>query len=185
MVRKKLNGELTPPRQLAPDLSLQTDWAILRALSVSPAQRPASCRQFLEALPKGRPGRRDQATAATPPRPSNPPKGNATRAVPERRATVRYPSQQEGSCRCVGGERRYRWQGRVCDISVGGIGLVLPRRFEPGTVLTVELLGADRRAPGRFFVVRVAHVQKDAPRRWLLGCQFLRRLTRAELSDLR
>lgn len=45
---KKINNDLTMPRQLVPDLSERVDWAIRRAMHPDPAQRPASCREFVE-----------------------------------------------------------------------------------------------------------------------------------------
>ncbi|HJT76395.1 MAG TPA: serine/threonine-protein kinase, partial [Gemmataceae bacterium] len=47
---KKIQGDLTPPRQLMPDLSERVDWAIRRAMSADPEHRPASCREFIEDL---------------------------------------------------------------------------------------------------------------------------------------
>ena len=47
---KKMRNELTPPRELVPDLSERVDWAIRRAMSPSPEHRPASCREFVEDL---------------------------------------------------------------------------------------------------------------------------------------
>ena len=47
---KKVHNDLTPPRQLAPDLSERTDWAIRRAMAVQPDHRPATCREFVEDL---------------------------------------------------------------------------------------------------------------------------------------
>jgi serine/threonine protein kinase len=47
---KKIQNELTPPRQLNPALSERADWAIMRALSADPAMRPATCREFVEDL---------------------------------------------------------------------------------------------------------------------------------------
>jgi serine/threonine protein kinase len=47
---KKIQNELTPPRQLVPTLSERLDWAVMRAMSADPAQRPASCREFVEDL---------------------------------------------------------------------------------------------------------------------------------------
>jgi serine/threonine protein kinase len=49
-MQRKLRNELTPPRQLAPDLSERTDAAIRRATSADPEQRPATCREFVEDL---------------------------------------------------------------------------------------------------------------------------------------
>jgi serine/threonine protein kinase len=47
---KKVHNELPPPRQVAPDVSERVDWAIRRAMSADPEQRPASCREFVEDL---------------------------------------------------------------------------------------------------------------------------------------
>jgi serine/threonine protein kinase len=47
---KKINNELTPPRQLAPELSERVDWAIRRSMSADPTQRAATCREFIEDL---------------------------------------------------------------------------------------------------------------------------------------
>jgi serine/threonine protein kinase len=47
---KKLKNDLTPPRQLMPNLSERLDWAIRRAMSPEPDERPANCREFLEDL---------------------------------------------------------------------------------------------------------------------------------------
>jgi len=47
---KKIQNELTPPRQLVPTLSERLDWAILRAMSSDPENRPKSCREFIEDL---------------------------------------------------------------------------------------------------------------------------------------
>lgn len=47
---KKINNELPPPRQLLPELGERVDWAIRRSMSADPAQRAASCREFVEDL---------------------------------------------------------------------------------------------------------------------------------------
>jgi serine/threonine protein kinase len=47
---KKIQNELTPPRKLVSDLSERVDWAIRRAMSAAPEQRPATCREFVEDL---------------------------------------------------------------------------------------------------------------------------------------
>ena len=57
-----------------------------------------------------------------------------------------------------------------------GISLLLRRRFEPGTVLTIEL----RRKEDNHLhplVVRVVRVQQKSRREWLVGCAFARRLS--------
>jgi serine/threonine protein kinase len=47
---KKVHNELVPSRDLVPSLSERIDWAIRRAMSADPAQRPANCREFVEDL---------------------------------------------------------------------------------------------------------------------------------------
>jgi tRNA A-37 threonylcarbamoyl transferase component Bud32 len=47
---RKLRNELPAPRALVPHLSERVDWAIRRAMSADPKQRPASCREFVEDL---------------------------------------------------------------------------------------------------------------------------------------
>ena len=80
----------------------------------------------------------------------------------DRRAAIRYSSSEEylsleNSCRPLTAPRNETWQAWVRDFSTGGIGLAVTRRFEPGTLLTVELqdmsqqqtrLGAGPRRPG-------------------------------------
>lgn len=47
---KKIQNDLVPPREIAPMLSERVSWAILRAMSADPEQRPRSCREFVEDL---------------------------------------------------------------------------------------------------------------------------------------
>jgi serine/threonine protein kinase len=47
---KKIRNDYVPPRQLRPGLSDRVDWAIRRAMSADPDQRPHSCREFIEDL---------------------------------------------------------------------------------------------------------------------------------------
>jgi eukaryotic-like serine/threonine-protein kinase len=47
---KKIHNELTPPRQVVPDLTERVDWAIRRAMSADPEKRPGTCREFVEDL---------------------------------------------------------------------------------------------------------------------------------------
>ncbi|MFO0930637.1 MAG: serine/threonine-protein kinase [Gemmataceae bacterium] len=61
---KKVQNDLTPPRNLVPGLSERVNWAILRAMSADPEQRPASCREFIEDL-TGHSTRRVPTASAT------------------------------------------------------------------------------------------------------------------------
>jgi hypothetical protein len=56
----------------------------------------------------------------------------------------------------------------VKDVSAGGIGVLVGRRFTPGAVLAVELPAA----PGgpRLLLGRVIHATPDAGGGWHVGC---------------
>ncbi|MGL4551269.1 MAG: serine/threonine protein kinase, partial [Gemmataceae bacterium] len=47
---KKIQNDLTPPRDLVPGLTERVNWAILRAMSADAEKRPHSCREFIEDL---------------------------------------------------------------------------------------------------------------------------------------
>jgi PilZ domain len=59
--------------------------------------------------------------------------------------------------------------GRVKDISAGGIGVLVGRRFTPGAVLAVELPATARAAP-RLLLARVIHATPEAGGGWHVGC---------------
>jgi hypothetical protein len=75
------------------------------------------------------------------------------------------------------------WKATICDVSRTGLGLVLPRRFEPGTVLFVELSlrGGEERRP---LLARVVRAVRQAEGGWLLGCSFASPLGEDELGRL-
>ncbi len=54
---KKVNNDIPPPRSIVPTLSERIDWAIRRAMSAQPKDRPGDCREFVEDL-TGRASRR-------------------------------------------------------------------------------------------------------------------------------
>src|SRR5262249_12151332 len=88
-VRKKLDGDLVPPRQLVPELSMRVDWAIMRALSVSPLMRPESCADFIRDLTGKDLLREDEETQRDGATPLS--EGPDAPLEEERRAAVRYP----------------------------------------------------------------------------------------------
>jgi len=47
---KKTKNEFPAPRAVNPAVSERTDWAVRRAMSADPKERPASCREFMEDL---------------------------------------------------------------------------------------------------------------------------------------
>lgn len=171
---------LAPARSLAPGLSDRVDAAIRAGLDPNPARRPASCLEFFKLL-TGR-ARVKDAPVNTPA-----PKSDTTAPKDERRAAARY-ALKVGSCAVVnpdvhpGGTGEEKWPLVVRDVSAGGVGLLLARRFEPGTELAVEIgIGPGR--PQRF-AARVVRVSSDRAGHWVHGCAFDTPLTAVQLRTV-
>jgi serine/threonine protein kinase len=184
-LNKKRADDLTPPRKLVPSLSEAVDWAVRRAVLADPDRRHASCPEFIAALTGQAP---DNGTAVTTKVRRPPARGK--RPDKERRATVRYACTLPSACTINLSlhpdvtEWQTQWDARVLDLSVGGIGLLLSRRFEPGTILTVDLIGSDgdSRLAREMRVVRVEPA--DEGRGWFVGGSLLEELGRDELRRL-
>jgi hypothetical protein len=100
----------------------------------------------------------------------------------ERRLSARYPCALETACSPLNGGQQ-PWQGEALDISLTGIHLQLDRRFEPGSVLRVEVRGEDNQAVANW-LVRVRWVREVVSRRWSIGCSFNQSLTDQELESV-
>ena len=112
-------------------------------------------------------------------------KAGTDQTLLERRAWVRYASTLEASCKGTGSLRDAGWPGKVLDISLGGIGLILAHCFSPGATLTVDLKSKSNKTQ-QSFSVRVMHsrpviIQGDPC--WLVGCAFTRNLSEQELQE--
>jgi hypothetical protein len=71
----------------------------------------------------------------------------------------------------------------VLNISATGVGLLLDEPLKPGTVLVISL----QSAPGRLsrpLPVRVMHATAQPGGGWLVGCQFVRRLSQQDMAAL-
>jgi hypothetical protein len=99
------------------------------------------------------------------------------------RVFERYPSELPTQCQPLAarGDDEIVWQATVNNISAGGIGLLLQRRFEPGTGLAIELPDADFTYT---VFVRVIHALAQPNGRWLLGCSFVTPLSEERLNAL-
>lgn len=102
----------------------------------------------------------------------------------ERRAGPRYSCMIETTCRQITRGGSTSWPARTVDVSAGGIGLVLARRFEPGAVLCVRLQSTDGEV-ARDLLLRVVHVLPDVGGTWRLGCRLAGELDEDELRALR
>jgi hypothetical protein len=103
----------------------------------------------------------------------------------ERRAWVRFGSEQEVCCLpatpSAPDEPDAAWLAIVRDVSPCGIGLTTKRRFEPGTVLILELSATPKEVT-RPLPVRVVHAAQEGKDRWIIGCAFAAPLRKDELQ---
>jgi hypothetical protein len=73
-----------------------------------------------------------------------------------------------------------RWPARLKNVSLAGIGLTVARRFEPRTLLAIDM---DDPGQGctRTLLARVVHATRLTDSQWLLGCNLVRELDEEEL----
>ena len=184
-LRKKLNNDLVPPREIVPTLSESVDWAIRRAVQVDPQRRQASCLEFIQALtskadsPLQLVGRGAEGVS--------PSKGS--RPAKERRRAVRYPCTLASICEVatsIHGEETAgldRWPAKVLNLSIAGIGLMLDRRFEPGTVVWTMLENSDRTFQFRADLQVIRSIRSGA-NQWFIAATFTKPLLKDDLRKL-
>lgn len=179
-LKKKQNNDLKPPRQIVPALSERLEWVILRSVQANPAQRYASCPEFIQAL--------TGEAAACEPRPVLR-AGRGGSGATERRRSLRYPCTLVTVCGVSTSihpeevEAQDEWQGTVQNLSVQGVGLLLSRRLEPGTVVSLRLESPDR-SFRRCLELSVRRVKATRDGRWATGGTFRVPLDRDELQQL-
>jgi len=106
----------------------------------------------------------------------------------ERRAEDRYHCRIRSLCRQVAeqenGEVDATWGvAEVIDISMRGMGLSLPFRAAPGSVIAlVPLIGSWR--PEWILRARVTNMRPDAEQGWFIGCEFVDPLNEAQFNIL-
>ncbi len=83
----------------------------------------------------------------------------------DRRAATRHSCRIPTQCEARVPPRELSWRGEISDISASGLGLHLRRRFEPDTILAIQLP-----APVGAVLARVVHVRPEA-RGWFMGCE--------------
>jgi PilZ domain len=81
------------------------------------------------------------------------------------------------------GSKEARWPATIEDISLGGILLILRRRFEPGAGLAIELPGHDGGEPYTV-LAKVIHTRSRGDGSWVIGSRFVSELSEDELQRL-
>ncbi len=91
-------------------------------------------------------------------------------AAQDRREGRRVPCLLQGQCKPVENPRLAApWPATIRDLSAGGFQLLLSRRFEPQTLLLVDLHNAQGQAT-RMLLARVVRVASLTRGRWIHGC---------------
>lgn len=109
----------------------------------------------------------------------------------ERRVNTRHACRLNSVCRPAG---RYQtgqpWKGWIEDVSIEGLKLNLNRRFEPGTLLAIEvdvtqeeLVQVYHSAISRFFLAKVVRVIRRRDRKWTLGCLLVKKFNDDDLDS--
>lgn len=98
----------------------------------------------------------------------------------ERRAWVRLPCDINSHCRPSIGSDEEHWSARILDISQGGIRLLLDRRFEPKTILNIQIEVQGEEAVA--FIAQVVHIDAESADRWSLGCRFPKPISEKEVE---
>jgi hypothetical protein len=101
--------------------------------------------------------------------------------VAERRRDERFASDRQTACQPLSGRGDAAWTATVRNISRTGIALALSRRFERGTLLSVQLDSPAGTGARRMFA-RVVHVRAEADGNWVMGCAFAGQLDADELT---
>lgn len=101
----------------------------------------------------------------------------------DRRVTVRWASSQQAPCHFATLDKiGSRW-ARVVNVSMQGIGLLMPCQLESGMELHIEMPSKDL-APNEALTAEVVHVRKAADGNWSIGCTFAKPLSEEQLQSL-
>ncbi|HEV3236888.1 MAG TPA: serine/threonine-protein kinase [Gemmataceae bacterium] len=184
ILKKKLQNDLTRPRQIVPEINARVEEAIVKAMSANPDSRFADCLEFVKALNNAlAPAAQTREIEKAPAEETVRPEKKGTGSGRERRAAARYSCRIASTCQPMARVKERSWTGKVQDISTTGICLVLGRRFEPGTILTAELQGK-RRINRSTRLVRVLRVFEQAKGKFSVACAFQQPLSDSELNVL-
>ncbi|MGL4555482.1 MAG: serine/threonine-protein kinase [Gemmataceae bacterium] len=161
VLKQQMLNQFAPPSRLVPTIRPSVDQAVCRALDSNPDNRQPSCREFVTSLTQV------SRVAVKVPAPAAP--APAAKGA-ERRRAHRLSCDAPIRCGAVLNQTD-RLGGKILDVSSSGLQVLLPRRFEPGALLTVEILDHEQQSV-LHFVVKVCWVKKGTGGRYAMGCAF-------------
>jgi c-di-GMP-binding flagellar brake protein YcgR len=101
----------------------------------------------------------------------------------DQRQWKRFPVSVTANYELVAQDDAKQYPAKVLDISATGVGLLVDREIENGTLLSVELHNAAGTAEHTMLAC-IVHVTRQAANEWALGCNFIRSLTEEDLKAL-
>ncbi len=180
ILSQKMQGEIPSARAIKPEIGEWVDRAIQAAMNPRPDLRPESCLAFFKLL-TSRPHSDGDRNAL--PLPAAGPTGANRRASIRHKLVVGTSATIDTAVYGGGNETEEEWPLVVRDVSVSGIGVLLARRFEQGTELTIELADEPSAVPSKF-AIRVVRVRPETAGLWVHGCEFVNPLVDSELTAL-
>lgn len=96
---------------------------------------------------------------------------DAATTAEDRRVWLRHTAKLNIRCEQADEDGESGVYAVVCDISRGGIQIVAPRRFEPGSILNIELTPAQGDSPLAVLAC-VIRAQPHGESDWAMGCRF-------------
>jgi hypothetical protein len=99
------------------------------------------------------------------------------------RRWVRFPCNVETACYALDSAPGEQSPARIINISAGGMGLMLPCEFSPGTLLRLEVDGTPAHAAGPI-LLRVVRAIPQRDRDVFHGCEFADPLSPKEFQAL-
>jgi hypothetical protein len=94
------------------------------------------------------------------------------------------PRGVEAFCRSVASVKDDPWPARVRDLSTGRIGLHLTRRFEPGTLLVIELEKKELSLSHTLVARVVDAIPSQTGTGWMVGCTLANKIAEDDLQAL-
>jgi len=102
----------------------------------------------------------------------------------DQRTWMRFPSKIKAAYQPVGGNDSSKHPAEVLNISASGVGLIVSRSVETGTLLSIDLAPPALNARPRTMLACVVHATSQSPSEWALGCNFIHELGDEDLQAL-
>lgn len=102
----------------------------------------------------------------------------------DQRTWMRFPSRIKAVYQPVGADDPSKHPAEVLNISASGVGLIVSRSVETGTLLSIDLAPPTAGARPRTMLACVVHASSQSPSEWALGCNFIQELGEEDLQAL-